>query len=56
MYYLKCLWNRSFFIVLLKGTAQMMKNDVYSLFVSHLIPKLSHFLYVELWRHKKDLR
>ena len=27
----------SFFIVLLKGTAQMMKNDVYSLFVSHLI-------------------
>jgi hypothetical protein len=26
-----------------------MKNDVYSLFVSHLIPKLSHFLYFELW-------
>jgi hypothetical protein len=34
----------SFFIVLLKDTAQMMKNDLYSLFVSHLIPKLSHFL------------
>jgi hypothetical protein len=33
-----------------------MKNDVYSLFVSYLIPKLSHFLYFELWRHKYDLR
>jgi hypothetical protein len=35
---LKCLWNEifaAFFIVLLKGTAQMMKNDVYSLYVSH---------------------
>jgi hypothetical protein len=56
---LKCLWNEifaSFFIVLLKGTAQMMKNNVYSLFVSHLIPKFSHFVYFELWRHKKDLR
>ena len=32
--YLKCLGNgifASFFIVLLKGTAQMMKNDLYSL-------------------------
>ena len=38
----------SFFIVLLKGTAQMMKNDVYSLYVSHLIPKLSHFENFEL--------
>jgi hypothetical protein len=28
-----------------------MKNNIYSLFVSHLIPKLSHFLYLELWRH-----
>jgi hypothetical protein len=25
----------------------MMKSDVYSLFVSHLIPKLSHFAYFE---------
>jgi hypothetical protein len=33
-----------------------MKNDVYSLFVSHLILKLSHFLYFELWRHKYELR
>ena len=33
-----------------------MKNDVYSLYVSHLIPKLSHFENFELWRHKKDLR
>jgi hypothetical protein len=31
-----------------------MKNDVYSLFVSHLIPKLSHFVYFELWRNKWD--
>jgi hypothetical protein len=30
-----------------------MKNDVYSLYVSHLIPKLSHFVYFELWCHKK---
>jgi hypothetical protein len=41
----------SFFIVFLKSTAGMMKNDVHSFFISHLIPKLSHFLYVELWRH-----
>ena len=34
----------------------MMKNNVYSLFVSHLIPKLSHFVYFELCGHKKDLR
>ena len=34
----------------------MMKNDVYSLFVSHLIPKLSHFVYFELRRHMNDLR
>jgi hypothetical protein len=34
----------------------MTKNDVYSLFVSNLIPKLQHFVYFELWRHKKDLR
>jgi hypothetical protein len=27
-----------------------MKNDIYSFFISHLIPKLSHFLYFELWR------
>ena len=50
----KGLWNRIvalFFIVLLKGTAQMMKNDIYSLFVTHLIPKSSHFLYFELWRY-----
>jgi hypothetical protein len=25
-----------------------MRNDVYSFFISHLIPKLSHFLYFEL--------
>jgi hypothetical protein len=35
---LKCLCNKiftSFFIVFLKSSAGMMKNDVYSLFVSH---------------------
>ena len=48
---LKCLCNEiftPFFILFLKNTAGMMKNDVYSLFLSHLIPKLSHFLYFEL--------
>jgi hypothetical protein len=57
--HLKCLCNEiftSFFIVFLKSTAGMMKNDVYSFFISHLIPKLSHFLYFELWRHQCDLR
>jgi hypothetical protein len=38
----------SFFIVFLKSTAGRMKNDVYNFFISHLIPKLSHFLYFEL--------
>jgi hypothetical protein len=38
----------SFFSVLLKSTARAMKNDVYSFFISHLILKLSHFLYFEL--------
>jgi hypothetical protein len=55
----ECLWNEilaSFFFVLLKGTAQMMKSDVYGLFLSHLVPKLSYFVYFELWLHKKDLR
>jgi hypothetical protein len=32
-----------------------MKNDVYSFFISHLILKLSHFLYFELWRHKLSM-
>jgi hypothetical protein len=56
---LKCLWNEiftSFFIVLLKSTAGAMKNDVYSFVISHLILKLSQFLYFELWRHKYDSR
>jgi hypothetical protein len=30
----------------------MMKNDVYSFFISHLILKLSHFLYFELRRNE----
>jgi hypothetical protein len=56
---LRAVWNESvdetkffshFLIVLLKVIAQMMKNDVYSLFVSRFILKLSHFLYFELWR------
>jgi hypothetical protein len=56
---LRVVWNESvdetkfsphFFIVLLKGVTQMMKNDVYNLFVSRFILKLSHFLYFELWR------
>jgi hypothetical protein len=56
---LRAVWNESvdetkffshFFIALLKVIAQMMKNDVYSLFVSRFILKLSHFLYFELWR------
>ena len=38
----------SFFIVFLKSTAGVMKNDVYSFVISHLILKLSHFLYFEL--------
>jgi hypothetical protein len=46
----------SFFIVFLKSTAGVMKNDVYSFVISHLILKLSHFLYFELWRHKYELR
>ena len=48
---LKCLCNEfftSFFIVFLKSTAGVMKNDVYSFVISHLILKLSHFLYFEL--------
>jgi hypothetical protein len=59
---LKCLWNEifaSFFIVLLKGTAQMMKNNVYSLFVSHLIPNTlvpiqfsSNFYVIHFQRNK----
>jgi hypothetical protein len=44
------------FIVFLKSTAGVMKNDVYSFVISHLILKLSHFLYFELWRHKYELR
>jgi hypothetical protein len=39
------------FIVLLKSTAGAIKDDSYSFFISHLILKLSHFLYFELWRH-----
>ena len=38
----------SFFIVFLKSTAGVTKKDVYSLVISHLILKLSHFLYFEL--------
>jgi hypothetical protein len=55
---LKCVWNEiftSFFIVFLKSTVGVMKNDVYSVFISHLILKLSHFLHFKLWRHKFDL-
>ena len=44
------------FIVFLQSTAGVMKNDVYSFVISHLILKLSHFLYFELWRHKYELR
>jgi hypothetical protein len=57
--HLKCLCNEiftSFFIAFLKSTAGVMKNDVYSFVISHLILKLSHFLYFELWRHKYELR
>jgi hypothetical protein len=48
---LKCLCNEfftSFFIVFLKSTVAVMKNDVCSFVISHLILKLSHFLYFEL--------
>jgi hypothetical protein len=44
------------FIIFLKSTAGVMKNDVYRFLISHLILKLSHFLYFELWRHKYELR
>jgi hypothetical protein len=57
--FLKCLCNEiftSFFIVFLKSTAGVMKNDVYSFIISYLILKLSHFIYFELWRHKYELR
>jgi hypothetical protein len=47
----KCLCNEmftTFCIAFLKSTAGMMKNDVYSFIISHLIFKLSHFVYFEL--------
>jgi hypothetical protein len=47
----ECLCNEIFtsnFIVFLKSTAGVMKNDVYSFIISHLILKLSHFIYFEL--------
>jgi hypothetical protein len=49
--HLKVPMQRNFypiFIVFLKSTAGMIKNDVSSFFISHRILKLSHILYFEL--------
>ena len=48
---LKVPMQRNFHLIFyffLKSTAGVMKNDVYSFVISHLILKLSHFLYFEL--------
>ena len=41
-------FSTHFLLFFLKSTAGVMKNDVYSFAISHLILKLSHFLYFEL--------